>query len=133
MNPAPHRTGSSFRYLAFSGVSFCLNLGTTATLREVFGVAPEVAFAVALVVVFFVNFAAMRWWIFVGTVRPLGSQFVAFGLSSLMFRGLEYVGYLVLLRAFGLPYLMAAVATVGVSFVAKFIVYNNWLFSRTRT
>lgn len=131
MNHRPPRTGTSLRYLVFSGVSFCLNLGTTATLHEAFGVAPEVAFAIALVLVFIVNFIGLRWWIFAGTERPLGSQFVAFGLSSLVFRALEYAGYLVLLRALGLPYLIAAIATIGVSFVAKYIVYDTWLFSRT--
>jgi len=131
MNRHPLRTGASIRYLVFSGASFCANLGITAALHEVLGVSPELAFAIALTFVFGMNFAGLRWWIFAGTKRPFGSQLLGFGLSSLIFRGLEYAGYLLLLRGLGVPYLAAAVATIGVSFVAKFVVYDSWLFSRT--
>jgi putative flippase GtrA len=131
MNLRPPGTRASVRYLVFSGISFCLNVGITATLREAFGVSPEIAFAVALVTVFVINFIGLRWWVFAGTERALAKQFAAFVLSSLCFRGLEYCAYLVLLRAFDVPYLIAVVATIGVSFVVKYVVYGSWLFSRT--
>jgi putative flippase GtrA len=115
----------------FSGVSFAVNIGITSSLHEGIGVSPEISFAVALLVVFVMNFAAMRWWIFAGTNRRLGSQLLGFGFSSLAFRGLEYCGYLVLYRVLGIPYLGAAVATIGVSFVAKYVVYDSWLFTRS--
>lgn len=131
MNFLPPRTGASLRYLVFSGFSFCVNLGVTATLHEMLGVVPEVAFAIALVTVFVINFAGLRWWIFAGTKRPFGSQLLGFALSSLGFRGLEYAGYLVLLLGLGVPYLGAALAVIGISFVAKYVLYDSWLFSRT--
>jgi putative flippase GtrA len=126
----PPRTEASVRYLVMSGISFTLNIGTTATLHEGFGVAPEIAFAIALVLVFTINFIGLRWWVFAGTDRSLGSQFLGFGVSSLCFRSLEYGGYWVLLRVLAVPYLVAAVATIGVSFVVKYVVYDSWLFSR---
>jgi putative flippase GtrA len=131
MNSVARRLAVPARYLAFSGLSFAVNLGITAGLHEGFDVDPEVSFAVALVVVFLMNFAGLRWWIFSGTDRPVASQFLGFGLSSLGFRGLEYCGYLLLYRLAGLDYLLAAVAVIGAAFVAKYAVYNSWLFSRS--
>ena len=130
MNALPLRAGKPARYLLLSALSFALTLGITAGLREWFGVPPEISFAVALAVVFLTNFAGMRWWVFRGTERPMIVQFVGFGLSSLSFRGLEYCGYLLLYRIAGIPYLAAAVATIGISFVVKYAVYDSWLFSR---
>lgn len=130
MNALPLRAGKPARYLLLSALSFALTLGITAGLREWFGVPPEISFAVALAVVFLTNFAGMRWWVFRGTERPVIVQFVGFGLSSLSFRGLEYCGYLLLYRIAGIPYLAAAVATIGISFVVKYAVYDSWLFSR---
>jgi putative flippase GtrA len=130
MNALPRRAGTPVRYLLLSALRFALSLGITAALHEVFGVSPEISFAAALVVVFLTNFAGMRSWVFRGTRRPVVFQFLGFGLSSLSFRGLEYCAYLLLFRVLGIPYLAAAVATIGVSFVVKYVVYDSWLFSR---
>ena len=130
MNAANQRAPTPLRYLLLSALSFTLNLGVTAGLCEIFGVAPEVSFAVALATVFVTNFAGMRWWVFRGTSRPVLRQLVGFGLSSLAFRGLEYCGYLLLYRVAGAPYLAAAVAVIGISFPLKYVVYDSWLFAR---
>jgi len=133
MNALPRRVGTPVRYLLLSALSFTLTLGITAGLHEALGVSPEISFAVALVIVFLTNFTGMRSWVFRGTRRPVVFQFMGFGLSSLSFRGLEYCGYLLLYRTFGIPYLAAAVSTIGVSFVVKYVVYDSWLFSRRST
>jgi len=130
MSEVNHRAATPLRYLVLSALSFLLNLGITAGLHEIFGVAPEISFAVALATVFVTNFAGMRWWVFRGTSRPFLRQLVGFGLSSATFRGLEYCGYLLLYRAAGAPYLAAAIAVMGVSFVVKYVVYDSWLFAR---
>jgi putative flippase GtrA len=129
----PRALGSSGRFLLLGGLSFSLNLGITATLHEIFGVSPEVSFAVALVAVFCLNFAMMRWWVFRGTRRPILGQLAGFGGSSLFFRGLEYAGYFALFRYVGFPYLGAALTVIGISFTLKYLVYNFWLFSREKT
>ncbi len=130
MNALPRRAGTPVRYLLLSALSLSLTLGITAGLHEALGVSPEISFAVALGVVFLTNFASMRLWVFRGTHRPVVIQFMGFGLSSLSFRGLEYCLYLLLYRVVGIPYFAAAIATIGVSFVVKYVVYNSWLFSR---
>jgi len=124
--------GSGARFVALGALSFSLSLGITAVLHELFGVSPEVSFAVALVSVFCSNFAAMRWWVFRGTARPWLDQLLGFGLSSLLFRGAEYLGYLLLYRTVGLPYLVAALVVISVSFCLKYIAYGSWLFAREK-
>ena len=74
----------------------------------------------------------MRWWVFRGTPRPLLDQLLGFGLSSLFFRGTEYLGYLLLYRWADLPYLMAALVVISVSFGLKYVAYNSWLFAREK-
>jgi len=128
----PLRAETSARYLVVSGLSFGLNVGLTAALHEGLGVPPEVAFAVALAAVFVVNFAAMRWWIFAGTTRPLVPQLAGFAAASLAFRGFEYAAWWALYRGLGVPYLAAVVCAIGVSFVAKYLLYDSWLFARSR-
>ncbi len=122
--------GAPTRFVALGATSFSLNLGITAVLHEVFGVSPEFAFAAALVTVFCVNFSIMRWWVFRGTPRPLLDQLLGFGLSSLFFRGSEYLGYLLLYRWADLTYLVAVLVVISVSFGLKYVVYNSWLFAR---
>lgn len=125
--------GAPVRFFLLGLLSFSMNLGITAGLHEIFGVSPEVAFAVALVAAFCTNFSLMRWWVFRGTARPIMDQLVGFGLSSLFFRGTEYVAYIVLYRIAEVRYLVAAVAVLGTSFGVKYVVYNSWLFSREKT
>lgn len=126
----PGTLSAPARFVALGATSFSLNLGITAGLHELLSVSPEISFAIALATVFCANFAAMRWWVFRGTGRPLLGQLLGFGLSSLCFRGAEYVGYLVLYRVAGLAYLVSALVVIGVSFGLKYVVYNSWLFAR---
>ena len=129
----PRGFGAPVRFFLLGALSFSVNLGITAGLHEIVGVSPEVSFAIALVVAFCMNFALMRWWVFRGTARPILDQLMGFGVSSLFFRGLEYVGYIVLYRVAGLRYLVAAVAVLATSFTLKYVVYDTWLFSREKT
>ena len=124
--------GAPARFVALGATSFSLNLGMTVVLHEFFGVSPELAFAAALITVFCVNFSIMRWWVFRGTPRPLLDQLLGFGVSSLFFRGSEYLGYLLLYRWAGLTYVVAAVVVISVSFSLKYVVYNSWLFARDK-
>lgn len=127
---ARERLRSPARFLVLSGLSFTLNLAITAALHEGAGLGADASFALALATVFVVNFALMRWYVFPGGSRPLVPQLVGFGLSSLAFRGLEFAGFLLLHSVFGLVYLLAAAATLSLSFATKYVYYNAWLFAR---
>ncbi len=109
-------------------VSFTLNLGLSALLHEVVRAPEELAFAVALVVVFAVNFLACRYLIFDAAGGNLYRQLVAFALSSLVFRGLEYVAFLLLHSVAGVHYLVAIAAVLGISMIGKFLFYRGAVF-----
>ncbi len=127
---ARERLRSPARFLVLSGLSFTLNLAVTAALHEGAGLGADASFACALATVFLVNFALMRRYVFPGGSRPLVPQLVGFGLSSLAFRGLEFAGFLLLHSVLELAYLLAAAATLSLSFATKYVYYNAWLFAR---
>jgi putative flippase GtrA len=125
--------GAALVRFAMGGVlSSSVVLGVTALLREG-GIAGErVAAAVGLASALVVNFHVMRRFVFRGTERPLLRQALEFLAGSGVFRGLEYLGFLVLHTAFDVHYLVALVLVLGTSFGLKFVVYEGWVFRRER-
>lgn len=123
-------TGSLVRFGLGAGLSLSISLGGTALLVEGLGVPPAWAFPLSLVAATAVNFLFTRFFVFRGTVVPWKSQLVTYLASSVLFRGAEYAGFLVLLRAAGAPYPVAIIAAQVVSFVAKFLFYRAVVFAR---
>ena len=115
------------RWVGAGGFSFLLNVGLTVGLVEVARLSEEAAFAGALVLVFFVNFAIQRYVVFRSAGLPFGRQLWQFALSSVGFRVAEYAAYLGLL-ALAVDYRAATVAVLIVSFVAKFFFYRAFVF-----
>ncbi len=118
------------RYCLISGLSFSLNLSLTALLHEVVGASEVLAFGAALVVVFLLNFMFMRYYIFAGTTRSCGPQLIMFSVSSLCFRGGEYVVFIVIQAVIGPPYLASIGTILVVSFLTKFVLYHTVVFKR---
>jgi len=116
------------RFGAVGGIGFGLNLAATVTLHEVVGVPEELAFAVAQVVIFFFSFVSARHFIFEGSAGDPKRQLIKFALSSVGFRGAEYVGFLVLHTFLEIPYVVAVVAVLGSSFLVKFFFYGTVVF-----
>jgi len=125
----PYRniTGSGIRYVIQSLISAAGNLGITAALHEGFSVAEEIAYAVALVCVFAINFLGFRYFVYPGRHRPVAKQLAAFFLSSIGFRLTEYVSFVILI--WWIPYQLAIVLILGVSFVTKFVFYRYRVFA----
>lgn len=123
MTPA-ERIKSLFRFVQVSGLSFVVNIGLTVFLHEVCLLAEEIAYAVALVVVFLMNFFLLRHYIYEGAQGPLVQQFAAFGVSSLGFRAGEYVMFLALHSGVGLDYRAVVIGISLVSSCAKFLFYG---------
>ena len=97
--------------------------------HEWLGAPEELAFAVALAVVFFVSFIASRYLIFEGAARgDARRQLGRFGFWNVGFRLAEYTGFLVFHTLLGLPYLLTIVAVLGVSFLTKFFTYSTVVF-----
>lgn len=115
---------TAIRYAQVSGLSFAVNIGLTVFLHEVCCVPEELAFAIALIVVFLMNFVAMRHYIYAGNGGHAGKQFIMYAGSALVFRGSEYLTFLILHSWLRLDYRLAVIG-VAVGFAcAKFFYYR---------
>ena len=117
------------RFAAGGLVSAPLAIGVTALLHEIFGVGPETAAAFGLLAAMTTNFIVLRYFVFAGTSLRLLRQLGMFLASSGVFRGIEYIGFLIL-NGIGVQYLIAMVTVLGLSFLLKFLVYDKLVFAR---
>lgn len=125
----PPRLAAAFgRFGLLAVASAALSFGLTIGLHELAGVPTFAAYAVALVVTFLVNFAAMRYAVFVGHSGSARGQIALHGLTAITFRAGEYAAFLLLHSCLGLHYVLAMVAIQGLSFLGKFFVYRNVVF-----
>jgi putative flippase GtrA len=127
------RLGSLVRFGLGGLLSSGVAMGTTATLHELGSASEQVAAAVGLVCALVVNFIVLRYFIFRGTQMPIVSQLLTFIASSGFFRGIEYLGFLVINAIPGVHYLVALIIVLGGSFLLKFVVYEGWVFARHRS
>ena len=117
------------RFAALGAAGFALNIAVTVSLHELLGAPEELAFAVALLVVFLFSFLTSRYLIFAGAAHgDPKKQLLKFAISSAGFRVAEYLGFLVFHTLLRLPYLISIVAVLGLSFLTKFITYSNVVF-----
>lgn len=124
---------ASLMRFALGGVlSSGITLGSTALLHEVGSVHERVAAAIGLLLALTVNFGVLRFFVFKGTRQPVMRQLVMFLGSSGVFRAIEYCGFLLLSQVLKVQYLLAMLATLGVSFILKFAIYELWIFRRGR-
>jgi putative flippase GtrA len=117
------------RFGALGAVTFATNVGLTVFLHEVMRLSEEFAFALSLVTVFSISFVACRYIVFENAWEgdPRNQVFL-FLVSSLGFRGIEYVMFLLLHSLLGIYYLVALTTVLIVSFFAKFLYYRRAVF-----
>jgi len=116
-------------FAALGLVTFTTNAGLSAALVELLRVPPELAVAISLCVVFCMSFLACRYMIFEkASLGGLKRQLTLFALSSLGFRGSEYVLFLLAYSILGFHYFISLVTVLVLSFVAKFVFYNQYIF-----
>jgi putative flippase GtrA len=111
-------------------LSVSIALGTTALLHEVLGVREALAAAGGLVAALTANFFVLRYVVFRGTVVSVPQQVLGYLGSAGVFRGLEYLGFLLLNGLVQIHYLVALTTVLGVSFLLKFFVFEKWIFAR---
>ena len=129
MDRRSNTLGRMARFAAVGLAGFGLNIAVTVALHEWLGAPEELAFAVALLVVFAFSFVTSRYLIFVGAAHgDPKKQLLKFALSNAGFRLAEYLGFLVLHSVLRLPYLLAIVAVLGFSFLTKFFTYSTVVF-----
>jgi putative flippase GtrA len=115
------------RYVVASALSGVLSLSLPFLLHEVLAIAEEVAVAIALVVVFFVNFVALRSYVF----RSDGDRFrelTKLAVTSAAFRVAEYGAFLLVHTLAGVHYLVALAIVLSVSAFSKFCVQRAFVF-----
>jgi len=114
----------ALRFLQQSALSFIVNFGITIILHEVLGQAPEVAFAVALVIVFSMNFFLLRFYVYQGKEQPMVRQFMGYSGSAISFRGIEYLSFLILHTWLEYDYRLVIISILVVSSLFKFVWYR---------
>lgn len=118
------------KFGVLGALGFGINIAVTVVLTEVLGASEELAFAIALAVVFVFSFVTSRYLIFAGAAAgDPRRQLARFALSSAVFRGAEYLGFLLLHTVSGVPYLLTIVVVLGVSFLTKFVTYSTVVFT----
>lgn len=118
------------RFAAGGLISMPVTIGVTALLHEVFALHESAAAAAGLVAALTANFLFLRYVVFASTATPILRQLAMFLASSGVFRGLEYVAFLLLNAALEAQYLLVLAGVLGVSFIIKFLVYENFVFAR---
>ena len=129
MQARPTTLSRMARFAVLGAAGFGLNIAITVSLHEWLGAPEELAFAVALAVVFGFSFLTSSYLIFAGAAHgDPRKQLFKFALSNAGFRVAEYVGFLVLHTVLRLPYLLAIVAVLSCSFLTKFFTYSTVVF-----
>ncbi len=110
--------------------SFLANTLLTVAFAELGRLSPELAFAIVLVLVFFVNFLLTRFWVFADRVTEsnLWNHLVKCLMVSGVFRFLEWATFALLLRVLDVSYLVLLVCVLVVSFAVKALIYDRLVF-----
>lgn len=115
--------GELTRFGMITGLSALVSLGLPIVFHEVLHIGPKVAVGISQLSVLLINFLTLRAFVF----RSNGSlrrDMVRYGASAVVFRGLEYLSFLLLFELAGVFYVTALVITLAVSTVIKFIWYR---------
>ena len=115
--------GEATRFIMVTGLSALFSLGLPVLLHELLHIDPKIAVAISQLSVLLMNFLTLRAFVF----RSSGSlrrDVVRYGASAVVFRGLEYLSFLLLFELAGLFYVTALVITLLASTVIKFIWYR---------
>lgn len=121
-----HKIGQIFRFGVMTAMSASVTVGLPIVLHEVFGVAPRHGAAIAFVVAFFMNFLSLRRLVF-RSGGGAGRDFATFAISSLVFRGGEYLAFLFLTGTIHMQYVIALLCVLTLSAMAKFFWYRKVL------
>ena len=115
-------------FLLLTGICFFLTVALSWLFHDLFQLREELAVGLMQIVVFLVSFAGCRNLVYRARDGQLSAQFLKFAISSVTFRGLEYLGFLVCHQVFGLQYLLAIVGVKFCAAIGKFFFYGVLVF-----
>ena len=116
------------RFGSGAAISFGGTLAVTFVATEGLHLREEVSFALAVVIMFFVNFAYLRYVVFPAGAKPWRAQMYGFFVASVGFRGAEYLAFLILLNVLHVHYMLSVALVLGLSFLVKFQVFDKHVF-----
>jgi len=119
-----HPLGQVVRFGVMTGMSASVTIGLPIILHELFGVTPQHAAAVAFLIAFLLNFVSLRRLVFRSS-HGAGRDLLTFIASSLVFRGIEYVAFLLLTTVAHIHYVIALMGVLTLSTLAKFVWYRR--------
>lgn len=120
---------SGLRFLNLGALSIALVVGLTAALHELLGIAEQSSYLVALVAAFCINFTGARYYVYRVGHSPIGRQLMRFLVSSIAFRGGEFISFVLLHTIAGVQYLITVGLIMVTSFVLKYLFYRTFVFS----
>ncbi|NBC34867.1 MAG: hypothetical protein GVY13_19525 [Alphaproteobacteria bacterium] len=121
--------GACWRFLQLGGLAFALNLAITTTGHEVLGLPAALAFGIALVTIFFLNFFGFRRFVYRATGGGARRQMLRFLAAIIPLRAAEYGAFVALTGLAGADYLLATIVVLSASAIAKFITFRVWVFA----
>lgn len=116
------------RFGALGVASFFANLGITVALHDLLGTSAEAAYAVALCTVMIMNFLLCRYFVFDARGGSLKAQALQFLAGACLFRGAEYIGFLLLHSLLGVQYVITIVVVQVLAFLGKFAFFSRGAF-----
>ena len=117
-----------FRWVFFSGFSYVLNIGLTATFHELLGLPEEISYAFTIMILLIINFFTIRNYVFESLKENPKTQAVRFVFAVFAFRVVEYLTFLFLLRALGIYYLVSITITLIFFFILKYFFFKKIVF-----
>ena len=112
-------------------MSAVLSLSLPVLLKAGLGLNPNLAVGLSLIIVFLINFAVIRAYVF-RSVAAAGPQLRRFALTSALMRGAEYLAFLVVHDVLGVHYWVALFAVLTVSSTCKYIVQRKFVFGASQ-
>jgi hypothetical protein len=106
-----------------------LNIGITIFFHELLKFSEEIAFAIALLIIFVLNFILFRFFIFEDSFTPLSAQFINYSLFAAGFRLSEYLVFLFFHTFIGIDYKLVTTCTLVISSITKYFAYR-FLFNK---
>ena len=115
---------------ASGGLIFCTNIAVTALCRELIGIPVSFAYLCGFLTAMFVSFMLCRHVIFDAALGDIRRQFLMFLVSSIFFRGLEYLAVIAVYEMLRLHYLLVLASIQTMSFILKFFYYRGMVFAK---
>jgi len=125
-----HDKRTFFVFTLHSAISFAMNTLLLLGFHELIGFDERTSFAVAVIIIFVFNLYILRRIVFRSTREAIYTQFTKFLVVSLFFRFAEVIAFSAVYQWFGGPYVVTAWLVLGVSAMAKFLVYKTFVFSQ---